>query len=96
VSELEQAQRAEIAHFQKFREALEQAQQKYDEAEQDYRLFVINRAYRSGWKPWEICGAVDLPNEDGTWQLQCQLPKGHAGRWHQEWASDGRLLGEWS
>jgi hypothetical protein len=96
VSELEQEQRREIDHYSQFKKRLEKVQKEYDEAEQDLRLFVINRAYREAWKPWGICGAIDLPNEDGTWALQCQLPEGHGGRWHQEWSKDGRLLGEWS
>jgi len=95
MSELEQAQRREADAYNLFRKSLEESQKAYDEAEQDFRLFIINRAYRETWKPWEICGATDLPNEDGTWDLQCQLPKGHEERWHQEWAKNGRLLGEW-
>lgn len=94
MSELDQER--EVQAHDLFAKKLAEARKEYDEAEQDYRFFVINRAHRGTWKPWEICGATDLPNDDGTWDLECQLPKDHDGRWHQEWSKEGRLLGEWS
>lgn len=94
MTELEQEQRRETFRYNLFRKGLDAARRKYDESEQDYRFFVINRAYREGWKPWTICGAVDMTGTADD--PQCQLPQGHDGRWHQEWSKDGRLLAEWS
>lgn len=87
---------AEKEYYEEFKRAEEKARLAYDEAEQDLRLFIINRAFRAYTKPYPVCGATDLPNENGTYALECQLPKGHKSRWHQEWSEDGRLLGEWS
>jgi hypothetical protein len=94
--ELGREQQRELDCYQTLIESRASAENLFAETDQDLRFFIMYRAYRDGRKPWEICGATDLENQDGTFDCECQLPKGHAGRWHQEWSKEGSLLAEWS